>query len=122
MTDQPGVRLGIAGGVLFVATGAAVALHLPHGYAAAALLILTLLCCPVLPRAGAVFLGISGWAMTTGFVENDLGQLTFASHDLLRLRVYVGATALGAGRARAPQCRPGSPRRRDWGRRREVAR
>ena len=103
MTDQPGVRLGISGGVLFVATGAVVAVHLPHGYAAAALLILTVSCCLVLPRAAAVFLGASGWAMSTGFVENGLGELTFAGHDLLRLGLYVAAAALVAGRTLAPQ-------------------
>lgn len=103
MTDQPGVRLGICGGLLFIATGAAVALHLPHGYAAAALLILTLACCLVLPRPAAALLGTSGWAMSTGFVQNSLGELTFAGHDLLRLSLYVGAAVLVAGRTVAPQ-------------------
>jgi hypothetical protein len=94
VTDQVGVRLGVAGGVEYVAMGLLVATHAPSPAGVAVLLVMTALASPVLTRAAAVLLGVTGWALATGFLVNGLGQLTFAPGDLLRLGAYAGvATA-----------------------------
>jgi hypothetical protein len=103
MTDQAGVRLGIAGGALFVATAVVVGVPVPQGYAAAALLVLTTACCLALPVGAALFLAVAGWALSTGFVANNLGELTFGPHDLLRLATYLAVAALVARARLAPQ-------------------
>ena len=93
--EQAGVRLGVAGGVEYVAMGVLVAAHAPTPAGVAVLLVLTALASPVLPRPAALLLGVTGWALATGFLVNGLGQLTFTVGDLLRLAAYAGvATAL----------------------------
>ena len=42
----------------------------------------------------ALLVGVTGWALCTGFAVNQFGQLTFAATDLVRLAAYV---RLGAG-------------------------
>lgn len=86
----PEVRLGLGGGGLLITTAACVALGVPTTVTGIALLVQTGLCSLALAhRAAAVLLGVTGWAMCTGFAVNQLGQLTFARGDLLRLAVYL---------------------------------
>jgi len=104
--DQVGVRLGVAGGVEYVAMGVLVAAHVPSPAGVAVLLVLTALASPVLTRAAAILLGVAGWALATGFLVNGLGQLTFGPGDLLRLAAYAGVAALLAQRPPGGQWRP----------------
>lgn len=96
--EQTGVRLGVAGGVEYVAMGVLVAAHAPSPAGVAVLLVVTALACPVLPRPAALLLGVTGWALATGFLVNGLGQLTFGGADLLRLAAYAGVAAVLAER------------------------
>ena len=47
-------------------------------------------------RGGGLLLGLTCWALLTGFVSNRFGQLTFRPHDLMLLALCL---ALGAGAA-----------------------
>src|SRR4051812_2984032 len=98
--EQTGVRLGVAGGVEYVAMGLLVAAHVPGPAGVAVLLVVTALASPVLPRAAALLVAVAGWALATGFLVNDLGQLTFGTTDLLRLAGFA-AVAAALGRRRA---------------------
>ncbi len=94
MTEEAGVRFGIAVGTLVLAyllTGltdlgridTALAAIIVGGIAAAALSPLV-----------APLLGLVSWAFYTGFVEHDFGQLSFAGADLARLLAFVALTAV----------------------------
>ena len=96
--EQAGVRLGVAGGAEYVAMGVLVAAHAPTLVGVAVLLVVTALASPALPRAAAALLGVSGWALATGFLVNGLGQLTFSGADLARLGTYAGVAVVLAGR------------------------
>ena len=118
MTDQVGVRFGIAAGLLFALTGLVVAGGLPGAYGVALLLVATTVLAAALdaPHAlalglsgfgvlaeGAVAdLGLSGWAFATGFAVNTLGVLTVRPLDLLRLAAFVVAAAAARGRGGTP--------------------
>jgi hypothetical protein len=85
LVDEQGIRFGIAEGALVLAVLTAAALHLPLP---AALVLVGLAAfgggyCTSL--GWALLLGVSAWAWFTGFLENQLGQLTLASQDLDRL-------------------------------------
>jgi hypothetical protein len=101
--DQVGVRLGVAGGVEYVAMGLLVASHAPWPAGVAVLLTLTALWSPVLPRPAALLLGGTGWALATGFFVNGLGQLTFTPADLIRLAAYLGVATVLAQRSSGGQ-------------------
>ncbi len=95
ITSEPGVRFGIANGLLvatFLATSV-VRLGLT-GTAWVALLAAGLLGIG-LSLSMTAWLGVIAWAWFTGFVENRFGQLTFAGEDVQRLVVFtVSAVAL----------------------------
>ena len=93
MTDEVGVRFGIAAGPLFVITGVDVGCGLPREYGVALLLVATAVLAAVLDGPHALLLGLSGWAFATGFAVNTLGLLTLRPDDLLRLTVFVVAAA-----------------------------
>jgi len=93
MTDEVGVRFGIATGLLFVITGVVVGCGLPREYGVALLLVATAVLAAVLDGPFALLLALSGWAFATGFAVNTLGLLTLGPHDLLRLTVFVVAAA-----------------------------
>lgn len=96
------VRTGMGGASLFVVTSALVATRVPSPAFSAVLAVATAVVASAVTRPGAVLLGVTGWALCTGFGINDLGQLTFAPADLLRLVAYVGcAVALGGTRSAA---------------------
>jgi hypothetical protein len=101
MVDEPGVRFGLAHMLLvlvMLVTGAAgltasLAFLVVVGAAAAGSL--------GLGSAWAAGIGVSAWALYTGFAEHAAGLLTFSGHDLLRLCVLVGcAVVLSARRGR----------------------
>ena len=101
MVAEPGVRFGLAHLLLVVAllvTGAAglttsLAFVVVAGAAAAGSVGLGL--------AWAAGVGVSAWALFTGFAEHSAGLLTFSDLDLLRLAMLVGcAAALSVPRGR----------------------
>lgn len=92
MVDEDGIRFGIAEGALVLTVLSAAVLHLPT---LSALLVLGLAaflggCATTL--GWALVIGWSAWAYFTGFLENQLGQLTLAGDDLDRL---VALTLVG---------------------------
>lgn len=91
------VRFGMAGGSLLVAAAVCTALPLSGWYGVVLLLAITAAWCVVLPLGLAIGVGISAWAFATGFAVNDLGLLTFAPADLLRLGLYAGVAVLVSG-------------------------
>lgn len=101
LLDVDGVRLGAGGAGLLVLTAALVAVGMPPFAFTATLAVATVVLASAVEPAGAVLLGVTGWALCTGFGINDFGQLTFAVGDLVRLAAYVGC-ALALGGARFP--------------------
>ncbi|KAA1416873.1 hypothetical protein F0U44_16945 [Nocardioides humilatus] len=95
------VRVGAGGAGLFIVTAALVAIGMPTSAFVATLAVVTGVLASVVGRPGALLLGITGWALCTGFGVNDLGQLTFTGGDLVRLALYAGC-ALVLGGARFP--------------------
>ena len=70
-------------------TAVLVCLHVPSTVAVSTLFVQTGLSCLALEqRAAALLLGVSGWALCTGFAINQLGELTFEGPDLARLGAY----------------------------------
>ena len=101
MVAEPGVRFGLAHLLLVVVllvTGAAglttpLAFVVVAGAAAAGSVGLGL--------AWAAGVGVSAWALFTGFAEHSAGLLTFSDLDLVRLALLVCcAAALSAPRGR----------------------
>ena len=92
-----GVRVGIGGAALFVATAAGVVVGLPVVGFTVVLAAVTAACAAAVRLPGALLLGVAGWAFCTGFGVNELGELTFAQTDLVRLSGYVGCALLLAG-------------------------
>src|SRR3954451_18267111 len=101
MTDEVGVRFGIANGLLFLLTGVVVAVRLPGAYGVGLLLVATAVLAVALDRRHALGLGLAGWAFATGFAIHTLGVFTFAPHDLLRLVVFA-LSATATSRVRVP--------------------
>jgi hypothetical protein len=94
LSDVTEVRLGVAAGALFATTAACVTLHLPTAAAVTALFLQTGVWCLALERRSvALFLGVVGWALSTGFAVNRLGELTFTASDLARLAAFAGWAA-----------------------------
>ncbi len=93
--------MGAGGAGLFVVTAALVAVGMPTLAFTATLAVATSVFASTVARPGALLLGVTGWALCTGFGVNELGQLTFAPADLLRLAAYV-ACALVLGGDRFP--------------------
>ena len=90
LRDVAEVRLGFAAGGLFATTAAFVALHVPTVAAVTALFLQTGVSSLALEgRSAALSLGVIGWALGTGFAVNRLGELTFASPDLVRLAAFA---------------------------------
>ena len=67
-----------AAATLFVLTAALVAVGVPTLAFTATLAFATGICCVGGRRSGALLLGVTGWALCTGFGVNELGELTFA--------------------------------------------
>jgi hypothetical protein len=93
-----GVRVGIGGFVLLLATATGVAVGLSAVQFTVLLVVVTCAGAVHARRSGALLLGVTGWALCTGFGVNELGQLTFTEPDVLRLWVYVGCALILGGR------------------------
>lgn len=95
MTHLSAVRFGLAQCALAAVLLASAAVRLGAGSTLVAVCVATSAAALVLPARWAVLLGVVAWAYFTGFVTNQLGQLTFDAPDLLRLAllVTVGSTA-----------------------------
>lgn len=103
MTDQPGVRFGIANGALVLAFCLAGLAGLTALATGALAVLVAGLAGLGLSLSMTASLGVIAWAMFTGFVENAYGQLSFADHDLVRLVLFPLAALLVAvvlGRSR----------------------
>jgi hypothetical protein len=93
MTDEVEVRCGIGAGALLVLTAALVTTRPPTVDGVALFLAATVLLAHVLDAPRALLLGLTGWALATGFVVNTAGTLTLAPLDTLRLAVFLLAAA-----------------------------
>jgi hypothetical protein len=96
LVDEPGVRFGIAHGGVLLAAFAAAALSLDPAWALGLLGLTAFAAGFALSPTWASGLGISAWAFYTGFLENDLGQLTLSAADLLHLGALVCLGAIGS--------------------------
>ena len=92
--DQVEIRFGIGGGVLVLTTLATRLAGLDEQYAAVALLSVAAVLGATVGRVRAAVLGLTAWALLTGFVTHRYGTLTFAPPDLLLMAALV-ATAVG---------------------------
>ena len=101
LTDEVEVRCGISGGSLLVLTAALVTAQPPSVGGVALFLAATVLLAHTLDAPRALLLGLTGWALATGFVVNTAGTLTLAPSDLLRLAVFLlVAAGVATGRRR----------------------
>jgi hypothetical protein len=97
MSAEPGVRFGIANGLL-VATMLAVSVaHLGPTATAWVSVVAAGLLGAGLSLTMTGLLGVIAWAWFTGFAENRFGELTFAPHDLQHLAAFgLVAVAIAA--------------------------
>lgn len=98
ITDEVEVRCGIAAGALLVLTAVLVTAGPTIVGGVAVFLAATVLLAHLLDAPRALLLGLTGWALATGFVVNTAGDLTLAPWDALRLAVFVLAAVAVAGR------------------------
>ena len=103
LVDEPGVQLGLAHVALILVTMAADLAHAPQLLTLVLVGTVALVGGRVLPLSGALCLGLSAWAFWNGFVENRLGQLTLAPHDLALLALPVAMALAGVSWARRPR-------------------
>ena len=96
LTDVAAVRFGVAGLAVVAVTTTCRLLHPGLGHVVLAYAAATWALCLVLPWAYAAGIGATAWACLTGFVVNELGQLTFARSDLLRLLLLMSVALGGA--------------------------
>ena len=92
MTAEPGVRFGIANGLLVTTFFAAPLVRLDSTETACAAVVAAGLLGVGLSLSMTAWLGVIAWAWFTGFVENRFGELTFASDDRQHLVVFALAT------------------------------
>ena len=81
ITDEVEVRCGIGAGTLLVLTAALVTARPPAVEGVALFLAATVLLAHMLDPPRARLLGLTGWALATGFVINTAGDLTLAPLD-----------------------------------------
>jgi hypothetical protein len=92
MLEEPGVRFGLANGVLVVALlGTGAARLGPHETAWVAVLVAGATSVG-LSMTVTTWMGVISWAYVTGFVQNRYGELTLTPPDLLRLLCFSLAT------------------------------
>lgn len=120
--DQVEIRFGIAGGLVVLVLCAVRLAGLDDGYAFGLLLVTTVALSAAVNRRLAVLLGLSTWALCTGFLTNTYGVLTFSPRDLALMGELVATSLLishlaavahavraadhdGADRRRHPQAR-----------------
>jgi branched-subunit amino acid ABC-type transport system permease component len=93
LTDEPGIRFGIANAVLVAALIVAWAVGLDVTATAVLAVVVASVASVRLPIVTALALGVIGWALFTGFVEHRYGQLTFTDDDVRRLASFAFATS-----------------------------
>lgn len=98
LTDEVEVRCAIGAGALLVLTAVLVTTGPSVVDGVAVFLGATVLLAHLLDATRALLLGLTGWALATGFVVNTAGDLTLAPRDTLRLAVFLMAAAGVAGR------------------------
>ena len=98
ITDDVEVRCSLGAGALLVLTAVLDTAEPTVGDGVALFLAATVLLSHLLDAPRALLLGLTGWALATGFVINTAGDLTLAPWDVLRLVVYLLAAAGMAGR------------------------
>jgi len=92
LRDEPGVRFGVASGALVLAFSVCASAGLSAGQTELVALCVGGLASAGLPMAMTTGIGVAAWALFTGFVEHDYGELTFAREDLTRLAVFTATT------------------------------
>jgi hypothetical protein len=115
--DQVEIRFGIGAGGLVLAVIVARLAGLDEAPAAVLLLGVTAALGATVGRGLAALLGLTAWALLTGFVTHRYGVLTFAPADLLLMAVLL-ASAVGASSVarHAPHRRRRAPHRSSYGR------
>ena len=87
--DEPGVRFGIAHAGLVTTALIVAAASLPGPVALGAMAVSAGAGGRRLSLGWRSGIALSAWAIFTGFLHNDLGLLTFAPPDLLRLAALL---------------------------------
>lgn len=85
LRQVPEVRFGLGHFSILVAVAVIMTLGVQPHPALLAMLVVTVVWASRLPLGLATALGGVAWAYYTGFVVNELGQLTFGTGDLVRL-------------------------------------
>lgn len=98
ITDEVEIRCGLGAGALLVLTAVLVTVEPTVSDGVALFLAATVLLSHLLDAPRALLLGLTGWALATGFVINTAGDLTLAPWDVLRLAVFLIAAAGVSGR------------------------
>ena len=92
MVAEPGVRFGIAHGLLVAALLVAGGLGLGVALTFTLTVVTAVVAGLGLGPAWRAGIGVSAWALFTGFAENRFGLLTFTDPDLVRLAVLLVST------------------------------
>jgi len=92
MVAEPGVRFGIANGLVVGVLFVAAVVHLTGVETGFLTVLVAGLACCGLSRLLTAGVGVVAWAMFTGFGVNRYGVLTLGQHDLLRLAAFALAT------------------------------
>ncbi|KRE94282.1 hypothetical protein ASG76_12970 [Nocardioides sp. Soil774] len=94
VTDEVEVRCGLGAATLLLLAAVG-----PAGFDGVALLLVaTTVLAHFLDATRALLLGLTGWALATGFAVNTAGELTLAPWDAVRLGVFVLVAAGVAAR------------------------
>lgn len=107
--DQIEIRFGAGGGVLVLTVVLARLARLDEPYAALLVLVVTAALATTVGRGRAVVLGMTGWALFTGFLVHRYGVLTLAPGDLLLLAVLTTVAVGGSVVGHRPARRPADP-------------
>ena len=94
MVAEPGVRFGIANGLIVGVLCVAALAHLTGAQTEFLTVLVAGLACCGLSRLLTAGVGVAAWAMFTGFVVNRYGMLTLSHHDLLRLAAFALVTGV----------------------------
>lgn len=92
MVAEPGVRFGIANGLVVGVLCVTAIVNLSVGGTELATVLVAGLACCGLSSLVTTGVAVGAWAMFTGFVVNRYGVLTLGHHDLLRLAAFAVAT------------------------------
>ena len=92
MVAEPGVRFGIANGLIVAVLCVGAVVHLTGVETEFLTVLVAGLACCGLSRLLTAGVGVAAWAMCTGFVVNRYGVLTLGHHDLVRLAAFALAT------------------------------